>query len=137
MSEILELLDKVNGMSFTEIEIEAEGITLKIKRQAKEAKAVLRNSPNTIEEFGGFSTPKKLRQFRLAVSSGQVKYARDLLQKSFNGDDRESMDFLAHTLEIPLQEIDHPDTWDETMTREMAAIILDPLEKMNGIFKKR
>ena len=40
MSEILELLDKVNGMSFSEIEIEAEGITLKIKRQAKEAKAV-------------------------------------------------------------------------------------------------
>ena len=80
MSEILELLDKVNGMSFSEIEIEVEGINLKIKRQLKEAKAVLRNSPNSIEEFGGFSTAKEVKAPGLA-SSGQVKYARDLLRK--------------------------------------------------------
>ena len=48
----------MNGMSFTEIEIEAEGITLKIKRQAKEAKRFEKQS-NSIEEFGGFSQLKK------------------------------------------------------------------------------
>jgi hypothetical protein len=47
------------------------------------------------------------------------------------------MDFLAHTLELPMQDIAHPDTWDDTMTREMAAVILNPLEKMNGINKNR
>ena len=47
------------------------------------------------------------------------------------------MDFLAHTFEIATQDVDHPDTWDETMTREMATIILTSLEQRNGIFKKR
>lgn len=136
MIEVEELLDKVDKMSFTEIEVEVEGISIKMKREPKEAKTAVRSTQNVIEEFGGFATAKEVKAPGLA-SNGQVKYARDLITKSFSGDDRGMMDFLAHTLEIAIQDVDHPDTWDETMTREMAAVILDPLEKMNGIHKRR
>jgi len=136
MKKILELLDKVNEMSFDEIEIDAEGITVKVKRQPKVAPSQSRHSPNPLDEFGGFSIAKEAKEPGLA-SHGQVKYARDLLMRSFANDEIAYMDFLAHTLELPMQDIDHPDTWDETMTREMAAVILNPLEKMNGINKNR
>jgi len=136
MTDLIQVLEKIDTMNFSEIEVEQEGIVVRVKRQPKAVKQNNRVSPNALDEFGGFSTAKEVKAPGLA-SSGQVKYARDLIQKSFTGDDTGMMDFLAHTLEIPLQEIDHPDTWDETMTREMAAIILDPLEKMNGIHKRR
>ena len=136
MKELHELLEKVDRLSFTELEVEVEGISIKMKREPKEAKTAVRNTQNVIEEFGGFATAKEVKAPGLA-SHGQVKYARDLITKSFSGDDRGMMDFLAHTLEIAIQDVDHPDTWDETMTREMAAVILDPLEKMNGIHKRR
>ena len=136
MSNLIEILEKLDTMNFSEIEVEHDGMSVKIKRQPKAVKQVTRNSPNAIDEFGGFSTAREVKDPGLA-SHGQVKYARDLIIKSFTGDDRGMMDFLAHTLEIAIQDVDHPDTWDETMTREMAAIILDPLEKMNGIHKRR
>tara|TARA_B100000902_G_C26581994_1_gene561632 strand:+ start:139 stop:549 length:411 start_codon:yes stop_codon:yes gene_type:complete len=136
MSIVLEILEKLEGMQFVEIEVEQEGVSIKMKRQPKAVKQVSRNTSTALDEFGGFATAKEVKEPGLA-SHGQVKYARDLITKSFSGDENGMMDFLAHTLEIPLQEIDHPDTWDETMTREMAAIILDPLEKMNGINKRR
>lgn len=136
MSIVLEILEKLETMDFSEIEVEQEGVSIKMKRQPKTVKQVSRNTSTALDEFGGFATAKEVKEPGLA-SHGQVKYARDLITKSFTGDDNGMMDFLAHTLEIPLQEIDHPDTWDETMTREMAAIILDPLEKMNGINKRR
>lgn len=136
MKNILEVLDKINEMSFDELEIEGEGFSLKVKRQPKIITSPNRHSNAPLEEFGGFSTAKDVKEPGLA-SHGQVKYARDLLLKSFSDNEHEYMDFLAHTLEVAIQDVDHPDTWDETMTREMAAVILDPLEKMNGINKKR
>jgi hypothetical protein len=136
MSIVLEILEKLETMDFSEIEVEQEGVSIKMKRQPKAVKQVSRSTSTSLDEFGGFATAKEVKEPGLA-SHGQVKYARDLITKSFSGDENGMMDFLAHTLEIPLQEIDHPDTWDETMTREMAAIILDPLEKMNGINKRR
>ena len=136
MSIVLEILEKLETMDFSEIEVEQEGVSIKMKRQPKAVKQVSRSTSTSLDEFGGFATAKEVKEPGLA-SHGQVKYARDLITKSFSGDENGMMDFLAHTLEIPLQEIDHPDTWDETMTREMAAIVLDPLEKMNGINKRR
>jgi len=136
MKKILELLDKVNEMSFDEIEIDAEGIMVKVKRQPKVITSQSRQSSNPLDEFGGFATAKEVKDPGLA-SHGQVKYARDLLTRSFANDEVAYMDFLAHTLELPMQDIAHPDTWDDTMTREMAAVILNPLEKMNGINKNR
>jgi len=136
MSDLIEILEKLDTMNFSEIEVEQEGMSIKIKRQPKAVKQVTRNSPNALDEFGGFSTAREVKDPGLA-SHGQVKYARDLITKSFTDDDRGMMDFLAHTLEIAIQDVEHPDTWDETMTREMAAVILDPLEKMNGIHKRR
>ena len=136
MSIVLEILEKLETMDFSEVEVEQEGVSIKIKRQPKAVKQVSRNTPTALDEFGGFSTAKEVKAPGLA-SAGQVKYARDLLLKSFNDSEGEYMDFLAHTFEIATQDVDHPDTWDETMTREMATIILTSLEQRNGIFKKR
>ena len=136
MSDLIEILDKLETMNFSEIELEVEGISVKVKRTPKVVSKPDRASKHMLEEFGGFSTAKEVKAPGLA-SAGQVKYARDLLLKSFNDNEGEYMDFLAHTFEVALQEIDHPDTWDETMTREMATIILTSLEQRNGIFKKR
>ena len=136
MSDLIEILDKLETMNFSEIEVEVEGVSVKVKRTPKVVSKPDRASQHMLEEFGGFSTAKEVKAPGLA-SSGQVKYARDLLLKSFNGDEGEYMDFLAHTFEIAIQDVDHPDTWDETMTREMATIILTSLEQRNGIFKKR
>ena len=136
MKDMIKLLDKVDNMSFDEMVIEAEGFTIKVKRQPKVVTSPNRTTANPLEEFGGFATAKEVKEPGLA-SHGQVKYARDLLTKSFSDDEAAFMDFLSHTWEILIQDVPHPDTWDETMTREMAALILDPLEKMNGINKKR
>lgn len=146
MTDLLELLDKLETMVFAEIEIEektteTEGFTLKISRATKATKMIgatnkHASSNHSIEEFGGFTTAKEVKEPGLA-SHGQVKYAKDLLNKSFSESEIELMDFLAHTLQLPLQDVPHPDTWDETLTRDMAATLLNPLEKMNGIHKKR
>ena len=136
MSELMDLLDRLETMDFSEVEVEVEGITIKVKRAPKVVSKSSRSQPQSIEEFGGFTPAKEVKAPGLA-SSGQVKYSRDLLNKSFNENESEYMDFLAHTFEIALQDVVHPDTWDETMTRDMATVILTSLEQRNGIFKKR
>ena len=134
MTDLIELLGKLNDMKFESIEIEEGELRVSIKRSVKKAKVETR-AP-MLEDLGGFTIGAEVKEPGLA-SHGQVKYARDLLLKSFGNDENQMMDFLAHTLEIPIQDTDHPDTWDETMTREMATLILTPLEKMNGINKPR
>ena len=62
------------------------------------------------------------------ASFGQVKYARDLMQKEFGTDNNRARDALAHTLEIPLTEVPDIDTWETTLTKEMAGAILDTME---------
>lgn len=134
MTELLELLDKLNEMAFESIEVEEGDLRVSIKRTIKVTKVARQASPS-IEELGGFTSASQVKEPGMA-SHGQVKYARDLLFKSFADDETQIMDFLAHTLEVPIQEVNHPDTWDDTMTREMATMILNPLEKMNGINKQ-
>ena len=63
------------------------------------------------------------------ASPGQVKYARDLIQKEFGLDTGKARDVLAHLLELPLSEVPDVDTWDTTLTREMAGVILDTMER--------
>ena len=76
MSELIELLDRLDTMNFSEIEVEVEGISLKVKREPKATKTMDRNPQHMLEEFGGFSPAKEVKAPGLA-SAGQVKYARD------------------------------------------------------------
>ena len=61
---------------------------------------------------------------------GQIKYARDLIDKVFDGIESNAMDYLAHTLELPLAEIPEPSTWEATLTKEMVGPIIDALDRM-------
>ena len=58
------------------------------------------------------------------ASAGQVKYARDMVGKKFEGNMDASVDWLAHLMELPLADVPHPSTWDTTLTKDMAGIIL-------------
>ena len=64
------------------------------------------------------------------ASPAQVKFARDLIRKVFGNDETASLDFLAHTLEILLEEIPDIETWDTSLTIEMVSAIIDALEPM-------
>ena len=64
------------------------------------------------------------------ASPAQVKFARDLIRKVFGNDEVASLDFLAHTLEILLEEIPDIETWDTSLTIEMVSAIIDALEPM-------
>ena len=64
------------------------------------------------------------------ATPGQIKYARDLIDKVFDGIESNAMDYLAHTLELPLAEIPEPSTWEATLTKEMVGPIIDALDRM-------
>jgi len=64
------------------------------------------------------------------ATPGQIKYARDLIDKAFDGIESNAMDYLAHTLELPLAEIPEPSTWEATLTKEMVGPIIDALDRM-------
>ena len=64
------------------------------------------------------------------ATPGQIKYARDLINKAFDGNESNAMDYLAHTLELPLAEIPEPSTWEATLTKDLVGPIIDALDRM-------
>ena len=66
------------------------------------------------------------------ASEFQVKYARDLIRKVFGNDESAGLDFLAHTLEMLLEDVPDIGTWDTALTIEMVSSIIDTLQPMHG-----
>ena len=64
------------------------------------------------------------------ATDGQIKFTRDLVQKVFGSDERAAIDFMAHALEIPMDEIPDMESWETTLARQMAGVLLDRLEVM-------
>mgnify|MGYP001586985608 CR=1 FL=1 len=64
------------------------------------------------------------------ASAGQIKFARDLIQKNFLNNERDAMDFLAHSLEIPMSDIPEISTWESSLSRDMVGPMIDSLESM-------
>ena len=54
------------------------------------------------------------------ASTKQVKYVRDVMVREFENKDDAMLNYLAHLLELPIFEVPHPESWDETLTIEMA-----------------
>ena len=57
--------------------------------------------------------------------------------ESLKTKDDAMLNYLAHLLELPIFEVPHPESWDETLTIEMAEAILNDWERRQGIDKKR
>ena len=62
----------------------------------------------------------------------EVNVIEDMVGKKFEGNMDDSVDSLAHLMELPLADVPHPSTWDTTLTKDMAGIILDSLEGKRG-----
>ena len=120
--DILEIIDKIESLkTIDNIEISSDGITIK-------ADKISQRKPI-------FSKNKETAGDPSIATPGQVKYAKDLMQKVFGENEESGLDFLAHTLEVPLSEVQDTDAWDGNLTKEMAGTIIDKLDSMHRIKK--
>ena len=132
------------------IKLIAESDTIgEIKLAVGDVKIKLKKIGNDVVAFSEPTTPtptfskastleiqKKAPEGNIATP-GQVKFARDLVEKVFEGDDRAAMDAIAHALELPLSDIPDIDTWDTTLTRDMVGPIIDRLGAMYKMSKRK
>ena len=126
-SEILKILEKVDGMrSIRKVKIKSEGFEISVEKSS----ATPQPMRPPIEAYSSDTNPKPKGAPGMA-SPFQVKYARDLMGKVFTENERQSSDFLAHILEIPMDEVPDINTWDETLTVDMVSAIIDGLQPMH------
>ena len=129
-NEIIELIGKVDkSENITGVKIKDGDFSIRIRKTPSEIKKV--DEPIQTNDFVTASTMVASLDPNIA-SPGQVKYARDMVGKKFEGNMDASVDWLAHLMEVPLSEVPHPSTWDSTLTNEMAGIILDNLVGKRG-----
>ena len=126
IEEIEKILTMVEESSLTDVKIKVGDTKIRVKKGEDnpplfaKASSLETNVPkkNNTPVIGNNATP------------GQIKYARDLIDKAFDGIESNAMDYLAHTLELPLAEIPEPSTWESTLTKEMVGPIIDALDRM-------
>ena len=137
---ILEMIGMIADMDNVHIcEIEKEGVKIRVeKTPIKEHKSdslitatPVREDQTNEEQLEGFSMARDFTPAppeETLASPGQVKYARDMIQKEFGEHEHRARDFLAHVWELPIQDVPLMNTWDSTLTRTMAGAILDYME---------
>ena len=52
------------------------------------------------------------------------------MMKIFGKDDRLALDFLAHTLGVPMNEVPEIEAWDDSLSIDMVSLIIDGLQPM-------
>ena len=132
---IVELIGMINDMNNIDtVRLQTEEVKLHVTKRSgsspvKEVKKVKEVNEVKVEQpnFTTANNHETTVDDNIA-SFGQVKYARDLMQKEFGTDNNRARDALAHTLEIALTEVPDIDTWETTLTKEMAGAILDTME---------
>ena len=130
-AEILKIIEKVeNKTTIAVVKIKTEGFELEIKKTEPHPQVVrtVKREPTTDNK--PITVNKKPNDGK--ASAFQIKYARDLMTKVFGTDERMSLDFLAHTLEVPMGDVPDIKTWDDTLTVDMASLILDALQPMHS-----
>ena len=143
---ILEMIGMIADMETIHIcEIEKEGVKIRVEKVSAKSDSLIATTPVREEKAGeqleGFSMARDFTPAppeETLASPGQVKYARDMMQKEFGENDYRARDFLAHVWELPIQDVPPLDTWDSTLTRSMAGAILDYMEsnKRNSKFSQ-
>jgi len=129
---ILEVIDKLKELDYDEVTIDAPEFKLSLKRNGSQiVSSQAPQATRVIDTIVNEDKPAGL------ASTKQVKYVRDVMMKEFENNDEPMINYLAHLLELPVFEVPHPDSWDETLTIEMAEAILNDYERRNNIEKKR
>jgi len=124
-AEIVKILKEIDDMSeITKVKIKVEGFEMSVEKSKT-------NITPVITKSSGLKVSQSDVEHGKATPF-QVKYARDLMGSVFGGDERMSLDFLARTLEIPMEEVPEMSTWDDTLTADMASSIITPLKSMGG-----
>ncbi|MEL0014478.1 MAG: hypothetical protein VW715_04650 [Rhodospirillales bacterium] len=123
ITEVIELMSIVDSMdNISEITVTlGETPSVNIKKAS---------SPSLLPPDKGFQSASTFtaRPTNNLATPGQVKFALDLATKIGNGNMSTVVNGLAHSLELTVDEILHPDSWAEQMTKEHASLYLDILE---------
>jgi len=132
-TEIIKIIEKIESMdSITKISIKSEDLEIKIEKSpVTGARLQVNRSSSSETEVPVFETASVKKQTAPGMASAfQVKYARDLMLKIFGSDDRQALDFLAHTLAVPMNEVPEIESWDTALTVDMVSSIIDGLQPM-------
>jgi len=133
-NDILDMIAVINDLdNISEVEISIGEATLKVVKGASEAPPLPGFAPAST---GSPAASPPAQAFSNQASPNQVKYALDLANKVGNGNMGSVVNGLAHSLELTVEEILHPDVWAEEMTRDHAALYLDVLEGQYNKMKK-
>ena len=128
-TEIVKIIKEIENMkTITKVKIRSEDFEIVIEKAKQTPTQPVAATSGRVRETN--TAPGMASEF-------QVKYARDLISKVFGEDDRQSSDFLAHTLELPMDEVPDIDTWDDTLTIDMVSSIIDGLQPMHRKSGKR
>ena len=131
--DILEVIDKLKELDYDEITLDGPDFKLSLRRKSNGSPTVsVSQSPARIID----TVVNEVKEPGLA-STKQVKYVRDVMVREFDNNDDQLINYLAHLLELPVFEVPHPASWDDTLTVEMAEAILNDCERRQGIDKKR
>ena len=132
-TELIKIIEKIESMkSITKISIKSEDLEIEIEKTPVTGARPISNTSKTNEiEVPLFETATARKQTAPGMASAfQVKYARDIMMKIFGTDDRQALDFLAHTLAVPMNEVPEIDSWDTDLTVDMVSSIIDGLQPM-------
>jgi len=131
-TEILDMIATINELeNITEVEVTIGEATVKVVKGAPEAPALPGFAPASA---GSPAAPTQ--GFANQASPAQVKFALDLVNKVGNGNTTSVVNGLAHALEVPVEDILHPDDWATQMTRDHASLYLDVLESQHKKMQK-
>ena len=150
-AEILDIIVMINELeNISEVEMTMGEATIKVVKGVSQvaeplpgfSTPTLTGSPTVAEPLPGFSAPTLSGSPTVApaltnqASPRQVKFALDLVDKLGNGNTTSVVNGLAHSLEVPVEDILHPDDWAEEMTRDHASLYLDVLEAQHKKMQK-
>ena len=126
--EIIKILEKIQKMeAVKEVEIKKDNFSIKVTKE------YLRDRPKksitkATDAFNKAAMKEETANDNTIATEGQIKFTRDLMLKVFGTDERSAIDFMAHTLELPMDEIPDIESWETSLTRQMAGVLLDRLE---------
>ena len=131
MDEIIKILDKIEEMTTVgQITIKSGDIEISVTKTTQQT---IHATSLPVFSRASESTPTATRSNTAPgqASEFQVKYARDLMAKVFGEDEKGGLDFLAHTLEIPMTDVPDISQWDSMLSQDMVGNIIDALSPMH------
>ena len=131
MDEIIKILDKIEEMTTVgQITIKSGDIEISVTKTTQQT---IHAAPLPVFSKASERIPTATKSNTAPgqASEFQVKYARDLMAKVFGEDEKGGLDFLAHTLEIPLTDVPEIEGWGGLLSQDMVGNIIDALSPMH------